>query len=179
MQPGVDVEISKNQKDELILLGSSLEAVSQSAADIQQICRVRNKDIRKVCGLGCLPPTRRTPLTGKTSSWTVCTSRRRATSWRSRAGARGTTSRFGLLSGSFTLEWQAVHTRRHACLVAKGYRKESINLDHVSDRSRMFSLSSRAASQRKMKSNPLRKAGSRIGLQRVDGGVTFREVETG
>ena len=48
MQSGVDVEISKAQKDELILSGNSLEAVSQSAADIQQICRVRNKDIRKV-----------------------------------------------------------------------------------------------------------------------------------
>jgi large subunit ribosomal protein L9e len=47
MQPGVDVEISKNQKDELVLSGNSLEAVSQSAADIQQICKVRNKDIRK------------------------------------------------------------------------------------------------------------------------------------
>lgn len=48
MQQGVDVEVSKSQKDELVLLGNSLEAVSQSAADIQQICRVRNKDIRKV-----------------------------------------------------------------------------------------------------------------------------------
>jgi len=48
MQPGVDVEASKNQKDELQLYGNSLEGVSQSAADIQQICRVRNKDIRKV-----------------------------------------------------------------------------------------------------------------------------------
>ncbi|KAK3330360.1 ribosomal protein L6, alpha-beta domain-containing protein [Apodospora peruviana] len=47
MQPGVDVEISKAQKDELIVYGNSLESVSQSAADIQQICRVRNKDIRK------------------------------------------------------------------------------------------------------------------------------------
>ncbi|KAH6626018.1 ribosomal protein L6, alpha-beta domain-containing protein [Chaetomium sp. MPI-SDFR-AT-0129] len=47
MQSGVDVEISKAQKDELVLTGNSLEAVSQSAADIQQICRVRNKDIRK------------------------------------------------------------------------------------------------------------------------------------
>ena len=47
MQPGVDVEASKNVKDELQLTGNSLEAVSQSAADIQQICRVRNKDIRK------------------------------------------------------------------------------------------------------------------------------------
>lgn len=49
MQHGVDVEISKNQKDEITLTGNSLENVSQSAADIQQICRVRNKDIRKVC----------------------------------------------------------------------------------------------------------------------------------
>nr|8PV1_LH Chain LH, 60S ribosomal protein l9-like protein [Thermochaetoides thermophila DSM 1495]8PV2_LH Chain LH, 60S ribosomal protein l9-like protein [Thermochaetoides thermophila DSM 1495]8PV3_LH Chain LH, 60S ribosomal protein L9-like protein [Thermochaetoides thermophila DSM 1495]8PV4_LH Chain LH, 60S ribosomal protein l9-like protein [Thermochaetoides thermophila DSM 1495]8PV5_LH Chain LH, 60S ribosomal protein l9-like protein [Thermochaetoides thermophila DSM 1495]8PV6_LH Chain LH, 60S riboso len=47
MAPGVEVEISKAQKDELILSGNSLEAVSQSAADIQQICKVRNKDIRK------------------------------------------------------------------------------------------------------------------------------------
>jgi large subunit ribosomal protein L9e len=48
MQPGVDVEVSKNQKDELQLSGNSIEDVSQSAADIQQVCRVRNKDIRKV-----------------------------------------------------------------------------------------------------------------------------------
>ena len=47
MQPGVDVEASKNVKDELQLTGNDLEAVSQSAADIQQTCRVRNKDIRK------------------------------------------------------------------------------------------------------------------------------------
>ncbi|KAI9875748.1 MAG: hypothetical protein M1830_008025 [Pleopsidium flavum] len=47
MQPGVDVAASKNQKDEIQLTGNSLENVSQSAADIQQICRVRNKDIRK------------------------------------------------------------------------------------------------------------------------------------
>ena len=49
MQPGVEVEISKAQKDELVLQGNDLENVSQSAADIQQICKVRNKDIRKVC----------------------------------------------------------------------------------------------------------------------------------
>ncbi|KAL2159163.1 hypothetical protein VTH06DRAFT_2595 [Thermothelomyces fergusii] len=47
IRPGVEVEISKAQKDELILHGNSIEDVSQSAADIQQICRVRNKDIRK------------------------------------------------------------------------------------------------------------------------------------
>ncbi|KIV88330.1 hypothetical protein PV10_08022 [Exophiala mesophila] len=44
---GVTVEPSKGVKDQLELSGNSLEAVSQSAADIQQICRVRNKDIRK------------------------------------------------------------------------------------------------------------------------------------
>lgn len=48
MQGGVEATISANQKDELVLSGNSLEAVSQSAADIQQICKVRNKDIRKV-----------------------------------------------------------------------------------------------------------------------------------
>lgn len=44
---GVTVEQSTNQKDELVISGNSLEAVSQNAADVQQICRVRNKDIRK------------------------------------------------------------------------------------------------------------------------------------
>lgn len=44
---GVTIEQSATQKDELILSGNSLEDVSQNAADIQQICRVRNKDIRK------------------------------------------------------------------------------------------------------------------------------------
>ncbi|MDI1490556.1 MAG: 60S ribosomal protein L9B [Ramalina farinacea] len=47
MLPGVTIETSKNVKDEVQLTGNSLENVSQSAADIQQICRVRNKDIRK------------------------------------------------------------------------------------------------------------------------------------
>lgn len=47
-QPGVEIVPSPNVKDELQLSGNSLEGVSQSAADIQQICRVRNKDIRKV-----------------------------------------------------------------------------------------------------------------------------------
>ena len=47
-QAGVDVVPSPNVKDELQLSGNSLEGVSQSAADLQQICRVRNKDIRKV-----------------------------------------------------------------------------------------------------------------------------------
>lgn len=47
MLDGVVVTPSKSQKDELILEGNSLENVSQSAANIQQSCRVRNKDIRK------------------------------------------------------------------------------------------------------------------------------------
>jgi ribosomal protein L6P/L9E len=48
MLEGVAIETSANVKDELVLSGNSLENVSQSAADIQQICRVKNKDIRKV-----------------------------------------------------------------------------------------------------------------------------------
>jgi ribosomal protein L6P/L9E len=59
--PGVEVETSANVKDEIVLSGNSLENVSQSAADIQQICRVRNKDIRKVCVNGF--PTIRALLT--------------------------------------------------------------------------------------------------------------------
>ncbi|KAI9033580.1 ribosomal protein L6, alpha-beta domain-containing protein [Phycomyces nitens] len=47
MREGVHIEASKNQKDELTLTGNDLEAVSQSAADIQQSCLVKNKDIRK------------------------------------------------------------------------------------------------------------------------------------
>ena len=47
MLPGVHVEPSKGVKDQIELTSESLENVSQSAADIQQICRVRNKDIRK------------------------------------------------------------------------------------------------------------------------------------
>ena len=47
MKKGVDVEASKGVKDQIEITGNSLEDVSQSAADIQQICRVRNKDIRK------------------------------------------------------------------------------------------------------------------------------------
>ena len=58
MHEGVEVESSKNQKDELQLFGNSLENVSQSCADIQQICRVRNKDIRKVylCSVAVMNP---------------------------------------------------------------------------------------------------------------------------
>merc|ERR1712002_1310739 len=47
MAPGVTVENSKGQKDELIVTGNSIEAVSQSAAMIQQSTTVKNKDIRK------------------------------------------------------------------------------------------------------------------------------------
>merc|ERR1712008_207515 len=47
MHPGVTVENSKAQKDELIVQGNSVDAVSQSAALIQQSTTVKNKDIRK------------------------------------------------------------------------------------------------------------------------------------
>ncbi|CAG99447.1 60S ribosomal protein uL6 [Kluyveromyces lactis] len=47
VRDGVSVDFSTNQKDEIVLSGNSVENVSQNAADIQQICRVRNKDIRK------------------------------------------------------------------------------------------------------------------------------------
>ena len=47
VRDGVDVEFSTAQKDELVLSGNSVEDVSQNAADVQQICRVRNNDIRK------------------------------------------------------------------------------------------------------------------------------------
>jgi large subunit ribosomal protein L9e len=47
MLEGVDIERSDDVKDELILRGNDINCVSQSAANIQQITRVKNKDIRK------------------------------------------------------------------------------------------------------------------------------------
>lgn len=129
MRPGVDVEISKAQKDELVLSGNSLEDVSQSAADIQQICRVRNKDIRKV---RCAPYSWAASIpryaNDVDSSWTVSTSRRRATSLRrskrcvqrDRGIRRG--HGFFVLSGSFT-GVAGVHLA-FACHVAEKLRYE-------------------------------------------------------
>jgi len=47
MLEGVTIYESKAQKDELILEGTDVQNVSQSAASIHGVCRVRNKDIRK------------------------------------------------------------------------------------------------------------------------------------
>jgi len=47
MLEGVTVSHSKDQKDEITLIGNDLGNVSQSAASIQQATTVRNKDIRK------------------------------------------------------------------------------------------------------------------------------------
>ncbi|SCU90640.1 LAMI_0E02982g1_1 [Lachancea mirantina] len=47
VREGVTIEFSTIQKDEMLLIGNSVENVSQNAADIQQVCRARNKDIRK------------------------------------------------------------------------------------------------------------------------------------
>ncbi|KAJ3188725.1 60S ribosomal protein L9 [Gaertneriomyces sp. JEL0708] len=47
MLPGVKIEHSTNQKDEIILTGNDVDNVSQTAASIQQSTTVRNKDIRK------------------------------------------------------------------------------------------------------------------------------------
>lgn len=47
MQPGVTVVNSPKQKDELILEGNDIEAVSLSASLIQQSTTVKDKDIRK------------------------------------------------------------------------------------------------------------------------------------
>jgi len=47
MLDGVTVAESTAQKDEIILTGNDIQNVSQSAASIQGMCRVRNKDIRK------------------------------------------------------------------------------------------------------------------------------------
>lgn len=46
MLEGCTIETT-DQKDELVIKGNSLEAVSQSAASIQQCAAVRNKDVRK------------------------------------------------------------------------------------------------------------------------------------
>ena len=47
MPEGVQIERGADVKDQLILEGNDIQDVSQSAANIQQICTARNKDIRK------------------------------------------------------------------------------------------------------------------------------------
>jgi len=44
---GVTVTRTEKVKDEIVLIGNDIDRVSQSAASIQQSCRVRGKDIRK------------------------------------------------------------------------------------------------------------------------------------
>ena len=81
MREGVTVETSKGVKDQIELTGNSVEDVSQSAADIQQACRVRNKDIRKVsCPAAARSATGPVTSVGliRYSSWTVCTCQKRA-----------------------------------------------------------------------------------------------------
>lgn len=119
MQPGVEVEASTAQKDELVLSGNDIQNVSQSAADIQQICRVRNKDIRKVrqTDRGSNPRKASEPRFANTvhhSSWTVCTFPRRATLFRMNRRGHGHGSCFFCVSGS--QEWRRFIV---ACHVAK------------------------------------------------------------
>jgi large subunit ribosomal protein L9e len=47
MLDGVKVNLSSDQKDEIVLIGNDIDNVSQSAASIQQSTAVKNKDIRK------------------------------------------------------------------------------------------------------------------------------------
>ncbi|KAK2997242.1 hypothetical protein RJ639_022710, partial [Escallonia herrerae] len=47
MLNGVSIVRSEKVKDELVLEGNDTELVSRSAALINQICHVKNKDIRK------------------------------------------------------------------------------------------------------------------------------------
>ncbi len=94
MHEGVDVEISKGQKDELTITGNSLENVSQSAADIQQICRVRNKDIRKVSVTWASDQACADILTG--SSWMVFTCQSGQTSRRRHRNKRSSKLREAL-----------------------------------------------------------------------------------
>jgi large subunit ribosomal protein L9e len=54
LHDGVKVTISPNVKDELVLEGESLDNVSQSAASIQQICNVRNKECVSLGFGGCV-----------------------------------------------------------------------------------------------------------------------------
>eukprot|EP00048_Salpingoeca_helianthica_P014279 m.220941 g.220941 ORF g.220941 m.220941 type:complete len:188 (+) comp15680_c0_seq1:350-913(+) len=47
MQEGVTIDVSKAQKDELVIQGNDLEKLSLSCARVHQSILVKNKDIRK------------------------------------------------------------------------------------------------------------------------------------
>ena len=46
-QPGVTVKRSADVKDEIVVEGNDIQAVSRTCALVQQICAVKRKDIRK------------------------------------------------------------------------------------------------------------------------------------
>jgi large subunit ribosomal protein L9e len=47
MHAGVDISLTKDVKDEIVLEGNDIELVSVTAALIQQVVTVKRKDIRK------------------------------------------------------------------------------------------------------------------------------------
>ena len=61
MLDGVKISTS-DVKDELIIQGNDVQNVSQSASSITDVCRVKNKDIRKFLDGGQSARLRRKPM---------------------------------------------------------------------------------------------------------------------